>query len=134
MSRSSAHSSLITHYSSLVEAHPDRLALRFGEQRLSYAELQALIHRAANGLRELGVGPGSKVALMLPNSPEFVACWLALARLGATLVQINTKLKGDLLRYQLAHAEVQAAVVGAGQFASFEAALPAEGPHRLVLA
>ena len=134
MSRLSARSSLITHYSSLVEAHPDRLALRFGEQRLSYAELQALLHRAANGLRELGVGPGSKVALMLWNSPEFIACWLGLAHLGATLVPINTKLKGDLLRYQLAHAEVEAAVVGAGQLASFEAVLPAGSSHRLVLA
>jgi crotonobetaine/carnitine-CoA ligase len=105
-----------------AEQHPDRLALRFGKQRLSFAELQALINLTANALLGVGVVPSTKVALMLPNGPEFVACWLALACLGATAVPINTKLKGDLLGYQLGHADVDMAIVGARQLASFEAA------------
>jgi crotonobetaine/carnitine-CoA ligase len=120
-------SSFVTLCSALeqrAEQHPDRLALRFGKQHLSFAELQVLINRTANALLGLGVEPGAKVALMLPNGPEFVACWLALACLGATLVPINTRLKGDLLDYQLGHAEVDLAVVGARQLASFEAAGP----------
>ena len=117
-----------------VEAHPDRPALTFGGQRVTYAELLSEIHRAINALCELGIGPASKVALMLPNGPEFVACWLGLAWLGATLVPINTKLKGDLLRYQLGHADLDAAVIGAGQFEEFEVARPERGSERLVLA
>src|SRR5437763_665288 len=109
MPSADAPRSLRAHYWSRVEAHPGRLALRFDSEHYTYEELGALINRTANGLREIGVGPGSKVALMLPNGPRFVACWLGLAWLGATLVPINTRLKGALLAYQLGHAEVDSA-------------------------
>ena len=117
-----------------AEAHPEWPALTFGERRISYGELLAEVGRAAGGLRKLGVGPRSKVALMLPNGPEFVALWLGLAWVGATLVPINTRLKGELLRYQLGHVEPDLAVVGAGQLEAFAAARPECGPGRLVLA
>jgi carnitine-CoA ligase len=102
-----------------VARHPDRLAVRFGpsgerpdELRQSYAELNTSIDRAVRALRELGAKAGSRVALMLPNGPEMVWCWLALAKLGATMVPVNTRLKGDSLRYLLGHAEPDLAVVG----------------------
>src|SRR6266581_56454 len=101
---------LATRLLSAAEAYPERLALRFGEERFSYAALATQIGRAASALREIGVRPGSRVALMLPNGPEFVACWLGLAWLGATLVPLNTRLRGEPLSYQLGHADVQAAV------------------------
>lgn len=116
-----------------VQAHPERLALSSGEQRYSYGALQRLVNRAANALFGLGIGPGSKVALMLPNGPEFVACWLALARLGATMVPLNVRLKGDLLVYQLNHAGAGSALVGVGQLDAFQAALRAAAPPRKVL-
>src|SRR5438105_10867484 len=116
-----------------IEAHPDRVALRFANVTWSYAELGSQVNRAANGLCQLGVGPGSNVALMLPNGPEFVACWLALAYLGAALVPLNTRLIGDVLSYQLSHAEPDLAIVGARQLAAFEAAHPPGKPGLHVL-
>jgi carnitine-CoA ligase len=115
---------VIAAFDRCVQAHPDRLALRSGDEAFTYGELQALVYRAANGLHELGVRESSKVALMLPNGPEFVACWFGAGCLGATLVPLNTRLKGDLLAYQLTQAEVDVAVVGVNQQAAFESANP----------
>jgi fatty-acyl-CoA synthase len=68
---------------------------------LSYAELAALSRRAARGLERLGVGAGDRVALWLPNTPAYVALWLACARLGAIAVAVNTRFRsaevGDIV-------------------------------------
>ena len=55
-----------------VERHPDRLAVRFGELRQSFAELNVAIDRTAWALREQGARPERRVALILPNGPERV--------------------------------------------------------------
>ena len=108
-----------------VERHPDRAAVRFGDTIQTYAELDRAIDRAARALSELGAGPGARVALMLPNGPEMVWCWLALAKLGATMVPINTRLKGDSLRYLVDHADLGLAVVGSDSLGPFADALGA---------
>ncbi len=102
-----------------VARHPDRLAVRFGELAQSYAELNGSIDRAAGALRELGVSSGSRVALMLSNQPEMVWCWLALAKLGAVMVPVNTRLRGDSLRYLLGHADLDIAIVGGDSLGAF---------------
>lgn len=67
--------------------HPQRLAVRFGDFRQTYGELNASIDRTANALARLDVGVGSRVAVMLPNRPEMLWTWLALAKLGATFMR-----------------------------------------------
>ena len=71
---------------------PDRTAWVFDEtgRRFTFAEVDAETSRVAVTLRELGVGPGDRVAAMLRNQPEFPLLWLALAKLGAVLVPVNT--------------------------------------------
>lgn len=71
---------------------PDRTAWVFDEtgRRFTFAEVDAESTRVALTLRELGVGPGDRVAAMLRNQPEFPLLWLALAKLGAILVPVNT--------------------------------------------
>ena len=116
-----------------VERHPERLAVRFGDFTQSYAELNVAIDRAAWALRGLGAGPGARVALMLPNGPEMVWCSLALAKLGAVMVPVNTRLKGDSLRYVLGHAELDLAVVRGEPLGPFaRARREARGPGRAV--
>lgn len=68
---------------------PDRPALAADGARISYAELDALAARAAGALRERGAGPGDAVALVLPNSPSFVAAYHGALRLGAVVVPVN---------------------------------------------
>ncbi|HWD04134.1 MAG TPA: ATP-dependent acyl-CoA ligase [Amycolatopsis sp.] len=58
--------------------------------RFTFADVDEHSDRFAAALHELGVRPGDRVAVMLRNEPEFPLLWLALAKLGAVLVPVNT--------------------------------------------
>ena len=68
-----------------VARRSDGLALICGNERVTYAELDARVGEAAGGLRALGVEKGDRVAIVLGNSVEFVVVLFAIARLGADL-------------------------------------------------
>ena len=74
-----------------VARRPHGLALICGEERLSYAELDALVGEAAGGLSALGVEKGDRVAMVLGNSIEFVVVLFAVARLSAVSVPLNIR-------------------------------------------
>jgi long-chain acyl-CoA synthetase len=69
--------------------NPDRVALAFDGRRLTYAELNGLAAAAAGGLRELGVGSGQAVAMVLANTPPAIAAYHGALRLGAVAVPLN---------------------------------------------
>lgn len=79
--------------------HRGETFVRFRDAALTYGELDETVNRAAQGLLRLGVRRGDKVAIMLPNGPEFLYAAFALAKLGAVEVPINTAYKGDLLEH-----------------------------------
>jgi len=66
-----------------------RPAMDFLGRRWTYAELGALVDRAAAGFRGMGAGPGTKIGLCLPNSPFFVIAFFAALKAGATVVNFN---------------------------------------------
>ena len=68
---------------------PDHPALVFGEQVVSYAELLHSINRISNALVRFGVNKGDRVAIIMPNRPEFIISYLAAVRLGAIAVTLN---------------------------------------------
>ncbi|MCP5372729.1 MAG: AMP-binding protein [Hyphomicrobiales bacterium] len=68
-------------------------ALWCGESTWTFGDLDRAVRRAAAGLRALGIGPGDRVALWLPNTPEWYVLFLALARLGAVAVAVNTRFR-----------------------------------------
>ncbi len=80
---------------------PHRLALAVGSERLSFGELDRCASRAARQLAGLGVREGSRVALLLRNGAPFVILTHALARLGAIMVPLNTRLAPPELAWQL---------------------------------
>ena len=82
-----------------AQANPDRTALALGGQRRSYAELNARVNHLANGLASHGIGPGDKVALMLPNGFEFFEVTQAAAKLGAIATPINYHFKSAEVEY-----------------------------------
>jgi fatty-acyl-CoA synthase len=98
-------------------AHPDKEAIvEYGEhgvRRLSWGELDATINRLAHALVARGVGGGGRVALMLPNGVEYLIAQQALARIGATAVQIGYRLKAGEVGYILGNAEPAATLVHA---------------------
>lgn len=79
-----------------------------GDQRLSYAEADAQSARLAKGLLASGVGKGSRVALLAPNSPAWIVGWLAATRIGAVVPLLNTYSKARELGWILRHADAAA--------------------------
>jgi long-chain acyl-CoA synthetase len=69
-------------------------ALLFEGKQISYAQLNESVNKLANGLKSLGIKKGDRVAIMLPNIPEFVYSFYALQKLGAIAVPFNTMYKG----------------------------------------
>ncbi|MFD2234195.1 long-chain-fatty-acid--CoA ligase [Phaeospirillum tilakii] len=72
-----------------VARFPGRPALDFFGRRTSYAELGALVERAARGFQHLGVRKGVRVGLCLPNTPYFVICYYAVLKAGGIVVNFN---------------------------------------------
>ncbi len=82
-----------------------------GERIITYRELDSTATRYANGLRALGLGKGKKLAVMLPNCPEYLALLFGAAKLGAVTVPINTAYKGDLLAHIVNNSDVEVLVI-----------------------
>ncbi len=93
---------------------PDADFVRCGGDWITFAELDERTDRLASGLAGLGVGPGDKVATILPNRIETVELLLAVDKLGAVQVPLNYYLKGDFLEYQLADCSAEVLVVDEG--------------------
>ncbi|HTG19957.1 MAG TPA: AMP-binding protein [Reyranella sp.] len=75
----------------IAEETPDAPAFIHGERALTFAELLDCSARTAQGLADLGVGPGDRVALWLPNVPAYPILYFACVRLGAIAVAVNTR-------------------------------------------
>src|SRR6266404_660151 len=84
-----------------VQRHPDRPFLDFRGTLYSYSEIDRESDRLAQGLKKLGVESGECVASILDNTVEAVLALLAICKLGAVSVPVNTGYKGEFLRHQL---------------------------------
>jgi long-chain acyl-CoA synthetase len=82
-------SDLYSHLAAQAAKTPRRIALDFLGARLNYARLYQLAENLAGALSARGIQPGDRVALLLPNCPQFVISYLALMRLGATAMLLN---------------------------------------------
>ncbi len=113
----------------------DDVALRSGEQTLTWNELAAQAARIAGGLASLGVKKGDAVALLLSNRPEFVSCDLAAVALGAVPFSIYQTSSPEQIAYVVGDAGARVAIVEAAHLEEFERAredLP-ELEHLIVL-
>jgi len=81
--------SLYDLFSKAVEEHRGKTAITFYGTEFTFERLQALVEQMAASLVASGVGKGDRVALMLPNCPQYVISFLAAMRLGAIVTQVN---------------------------------------------
>ncbi|RSM55637.1 long-chain-fatty-acid--CoA ligase [Actinoplanes sp. ATCC 53533] len=88
--------------------YPERAAVVLGDQRLTYAQVNAGANQVANLLRSRGIGPGDKVALSCPNLPYFPVLYYGILKAGAVVVPLNVLLKGREIAYHLADSEAKA--------------------------
>ena len=114
-----------------AEATPDDCFATLGGRSLTFAQALQRAESAAGALASLGVRKGDKVAIMLPNSLEFIDLWFASALLGAVIVPVNTQLRGEGLRYIVDHCDADVCVVDAQLVEQYEFAVPAgAGPSQ----
>jgi long-chain acyl-CoA synthetase len=84
-----------------AERAPESPAIRLGDAGLSYGELDDRSARLATLLREMGVEPGDRVGVMLPNVPEFPVAYYGVLRAGAIVVPMNVLLKRREIAFYL---------------------------------
>ena len=80
---------------------PEKTALNYMGKRISYQELNDHVNRFAKALKDLGINPGDKVGVCLPNIPQVIISDLAIFRVGAVVVQNNPLYTERELAYQL---------------------------------
>ncbi|MGE6386949.1 non-ribosomal peptide synthase/polyketide synthase [Pseudomonas sp. NPDC078416] len=94
------------HFERLAQMHPEREALSFGEQVLSYRELDQRANQLAHYLREQGVGRESLVGVAALRSVEMVVALYAVLKAGAAYVPLDPEYPADRLRYMLEDAGI----------------------------
>ncbi|MEN6466792.1 MAG: AMP-binding protein [Syntrophaceae bacterium] len=82
-----------------------KTALIHNETRLSYSDLNNLVNSFANKLKYLGIGKGDKIAIILPNIPEFVISYFAAQKIGAVAVTLNIMSTAYELTYLLENSD-----------------------------
>ena len=105
----------------LAGTHSTRPALLSDRECFNFGELAARIERYAHWAAFNKISRGERVALLMPNRPEYVAAWLGLTRMGAVVALINTNLTGRPLAHCLDLADPSHIIVEAsltGQLAS----------------
>jgi len=96
----------------IADSYGDSEVLVCGSSRLSYRELEAESAQQALGLLAEGMGKGSRIALLMPNSPDWLVAFMAIARIGAIVVPLSTLYQSPELRWVLHHGDVDALFVG----------------------
>ncbi|CFX39434.1 Long-chain-fatty-acid--CoA ligase [Candidatus Filomicrobium marinum] len=72
-----------------ASSHPENICTDFLGRKLTYGEISKLVDETAAGLQALGVGAGSRVGLLLPNSPTYIVYYFAILKAGGVVVNYN---------------------------------------------
>src|ERR1700676_657693 len=95
-----------------AESRPDKEALVYSypeiglNLRLNFRQYRDEVDRLSKGLMALGIAKGNHVAVWAPNVPEWIFLQLALARIGAVMVTVNTAYKASELEYVLRQGDI----------------------------
>lgn len=91
---------------------PNKLAARDSRRAMTFAELNQRVQHLADGLLDIGLDAGDRVAVLAYNCVEWVEIYVALARAGLVAVPINFRLTGPEVAYILRDADVRAVIAG----------------------
>ncbi len=92
---------------------PDNVALIWNDEHVRYGELWRQTRAYAGALRDRGVVPGDRVAMIVPNVPDFARVYYAVLSLGAVVVPVHLLFKADEIEYVLRDSGATLAVVAA---------------------
>src|SRR5436309_6438614 len=102
---------------------PDRCALKYRGQDVSYADFDARIRRIGGWLAARGVGPGDVVAVLMKNSTAFLELVFATSHIGAVFLPINYRLSADEVGYVIGNSGARI-LIADDEFASIAAGVP----------
>jgi benzoate-CoA ligase family protein len=105
----------------VAEGRGSRPALRLTSRDISYAELQEMVNRAGNALLAAGLAPEQRVAILLPDGPEFVAAFIGAMKIGAVPVPLNTAAKPAEVQLMLTDSRARALVAHVDLLGALEA-------------
>src|SRR6185436_4198329 len=97
-------------FNNITAGQGDKTAVFCGERRVSYSELCEMSCRVGNGLRQFGLSRGSRVLLLLHDTPEYVAAIFGAIRAGFVPILVNTLSPPELIAYYLEDSGAEAAV------------------------
>lgn len=89
----------------------DHPCIFFEDQIISYKQFNLAVNRASNAFHAMGIRKGNKVALIMPNCPEYLYVWFGLAKIGAVTVCVSTRSRGEDLLYLIKSCDSQVAIV-----------------------
>ncbi len=116
-------------------SRPERTAVIADGRRMSYGQLNEAANRCAAGLAQMGVRPGDKVALMLPNVPEFAIAYFGVLKAGCCVVPLNTLFKAPEIAHQLEDSDTSALIIAETLLPEARRALSAvEAYHHVIVA
>jgi long-chain acyl-CoA synthetase len=107
-----------------AEEHRGRNALSFYGTTFEFGRLQALVEKMAASLSAAGVSKGDRVALMLPNCPQYVISFFATVRVGAVVTQVNPMYVEREIEHILTDSGAETIVVYAAVYERVKAVLP----------
>ncbi|MFW6071888.1 MAG: long-chain-fatty-acid--CoA ligase [Thermoplasmatota archaeon] len=93
-----------------AKEHPDKEAIIFEGERMTYKELDEKAERLAHFLMKRGVERGDKVAIWLPNLPEWIVAWFAIPKIGAVVVPTDPWLKSGEIEYMFGDSDTKAVI------------------------
>jgi carnitine-CoA ligase len=93
-----------------AEQFPDRVMMSIAGTDITFEQMRKRSCAAANGLLELGIGPGDCVALFTATCPEWIYFWLGAARIGAVTAAVNVANKGEFLLHALRLSKAKAVI------------------------
>lgn len=94
----------------MVARAPDRPYLDFGGEMYTYRDIDRRTTRMAHAFKDLGINAGQTMVTMLDNNVDAVTTWLALNKIGAVSVPVNTALRGEFLRHQITDSDAEIVV------------------------
>ena len=103
---------------------PEAVFFTFGEEVHTRGAFNARVNRVARNLLEQGIGEGSHVAVLMDNSPDYLALWFALGKVGAVEIPINTAYHGAMLEHQLTVGQASDCIVDAAYLPAVRGSAP----------
>jgi long-chain acyl-CoA synthetase len=100
------------HVEKNARLYPHKTAVVFGNRRCNFKELQQRVYRLANGLLEMGVRKGDRVAILQDNCFEYPEMYFAIGKIGAVATPFNYRLIGSEIAYLVNHSEANTFILG----------------------